>query len=212
MSGSRGEDANTLKKFVPDFINADPGVALDPPISKSSKVSHGYHHPVTARLLCPAKKSPTDEYASQHSAYQWLNFYRTYEAILNGIIKVTGRMFLRFFYPDDWVYEEGGLMERLFEGHFMVRVRASRCSAFYTDKHQIAKCIMQGPSQALKAPGAHRGNRGNAAKIGARHITPRLMGYFGFQVCVSISSTNFIIDGLRSGCIFHLIARDLAAS
>ncbi|KAJ7738443.1 hypothetical protein B0H14DRAFT_3898276 [Mycena olivaceomarginata] len=72
MSGSRGEDANTLKKFVPDFINADPGVALDPPISKSSKVSRGYHHPVTARLLCPAKKSPTDE---------------TYEAILNGIIK-----------------------------------------------------------------------------------------------------------------------------
>ncbi|KAJ7876937.1 hypothetical protein B0H14DRAFT_3859100 [Mycena olivaceomarginata] len=94
-------------KFVPDFINADPGVALDPPISKSSKVSRGYHHPVTARLLCPAKKSPTDE---------------TYEAILNGIIKVTGRMFLRFFYPDDWVYEEGGLMERLFEGHFMVRI------------------------------------------------------------------------------------------
>ncbi|KAJ7362454.1 hypothetical protein DFH08DRAFT_1073607 [Mycena albidolilacea] len=158
MSGSRGEDANTLKKFVPDFINADPGVALDPPISKSSKVSRGYHHPVTARLLCPAKKSPTNE---------------TCEAILNGIIKVTGRMFLRFFYPDDWVYEEGGLMERLFEGHFMVR---------------IAKCIMQGPSQALKAPGAHRGNRGNAAKIGARHITPRLMGYFGFQAVFSISS------------------------
>jgi hypothetical protein len=26
---------------------------------------------------------------------------------VNGIIKVTGHMFLRFFYPDDWVYEEG---------------------------------------------------------------------------------------------------------
>jgi hypothetical protein len=145
------------------------------------------------------------------------NFPRLRQGLWKPILldfKLQGlaQMFLRFFYPDDWVYEEGGLMEHLFEGHFMVWVRGSRCFTFYTNKHQIAKFIMQGPSQALKAPGTHCGNRGNAAKIGARHITPHLMGYFGFQVCVSISSTNFIVDGLCPGCIFHLIARDLAAS
>ncbi|KAK7020395.1 hypothetical protein R3P38DRAFT_3549618 [Favolaschia claudopus] len=158
VSGSRGEDANTLKKCVLEYLNADTAVAVDPPISKTSKAERGYNHSVTAKLLCPAKKPPTDA---------------TYEAIANGTIKVTGRSFFRFYYPDNWVYDGKNLMDNLFEGHLMIRT---------------AKCLLQGPSQALKPPGAHRGNRGNAAKIGARTVTPRLMAYIGVQTFFSISS------------------------
>ncbi|KAF8145022.1 hypothetical protein K438DRAFT_1782329 [Mycena galopus ATCC 62051] len=137
FSGSRGEDANTLKKAVLDYLIVDPAVALDPPIPRNSKVTRGYNHTVTARLL-------------------------------SGTIKVTGCTFLRFFYPDEWVYEKDHLMDDLFEGHLMIR----------------------GLSQALKPPGAHRGNRGNAAKIGARVITPRIMAYIAVQTVFSISSLD----------------------
>ncbi|KAJ6449115.1 hypothetical protein C8R45DRAFT_1045309 [Mycena sanguinolenta] len=63
-------------------------------------------------------------------------------------------------------------MDGLFEGHLIPRV---------------GKCILQGPSSALKPPGAHRGERGNAAKIGACVVTPRLMGYFAIQTVFAIS-------------------------
>ncbi|KAJ7503574.1 hypothetical protein B0H11DRAFT_1983502 [Mycena galericulata] len=162
ITGSRGEDANTLKKCIPDYINVDATIAVNPPIPK--KILRGFNHPVTARLCCPAKHPPTAA---------------TYEAIDSGAIKLSGQHFRRFFYPDDWVYakdpETGtdNLDEGLLEGHLMPRV---------------AKCILQGPSAALKPPGFQRGNRGNAAKISCRAVTSRLVGYFAFQTCFAISS------------------------
>ncbi|KAK7064900.1 hypothetical protein R3P38DRAFT_3302317 [Favolaschia claudopus] len=160
LSGSRGEDANTLKKFVIDYLQANTEDPVDPPLPKTTKIERGYNHKLTASLLCPAKKQANDA---------------TYEGIANGTIKVTGRMFPRFFYPHDWVYDGENLMDKLFEGHLMIRT---------------GKCILQGPSQALKPPGAHRGNRGNAAKIGARAMTPRLLAYIGIQTLFSISSLD----------------------
>ncbi|KAJ6449116.1 hypothetical protein C8R45DRAFT_763789, partial [Mycena sanguinolenta] len=54
LNGSRGEDANTLKKNIILYLTADTSVALDPPLHPSAKVTRGFSHPVTARLLCPA--------------------------------------------------------------------------------------------------------------------------------------------------------------
>ncbi|KAJ7118069.1 hypothetical protein C8R44DRAFT_738026 [Mycena epipterygia] len=161
INGSRGEDANTLKKYIINWLTVDPTVALDPPLQPGVKINRGWSHGVTARLLCPAKRLPNDA---------------TYEAIVNGDITVTGNNFPRFLYPDDWVYEQHHLMDQIFEGHLLPRV---------------AKCILQGPATALKVAGAHRGNRGNAARIGARVINARLMGYFAFQA-------RFALSGLES--------------
>ncbi|KAJ6467769.1 hypothetical protein C8R45DRAFT_1105880 [Mycena sanguinolenta] len=140
-------------------------IPLDPPIQPSAKLTRGFNHPVTARLLCPAKYPPNEE---------------TYTKIANGNIVITGKTFPRLFYPDDWIYTKNAddtdnLMDGLFEGHLIPRV---------------GKCILQGPSSALKPPGAHRGERGNAAKIGARTVTPRLMGYFAFQTVFAISGID----------------------
>ncbi|KAJ6482666.1 hypothetical protein C8R45DRAFT_932270 [Mycena sanguinolenta] len=165
QNGSRGEDANTLKKNIILYLTADASVPLDPPIQPSAKLTRGFNHPVTARLLCPAKYPPNEE---------------TYTKIANGNIVITGKTFPRLFYPDDWIYTKNAdgtdnLMDGLFEGHLIPRV---------------GKCILQGPSSALKPPGAHRGERGNAAKIGACTVTPRLMGYFAFQTVFAISGID----------------------
>ncbi|KAJ7773897.1 hypothetical protein B0H16DRAFT_1763437 [Mycena metata] len=160
---TKNQDASTIKKNIINYLLADTSAALDPPLQPSTRVNRGRHHTVTARLTCPAKRVPDEN---------------TFKGIATGAIPVTGKSFRRFFYPDDWTYvkdpvtKESNIMDNLFEGHLMIRV---------------AKCILQGPSSALKGPGAGRGDQGNAAKIGARAITKRLMGYIGIQTLFGIS-------------------------
>ncbi|KAJ6486361.1 hypothetical protein C8R47DRAFT_1216480 [Mycena vitilis] len=142
-------------------------------LNTTVKITRGENHPTTAHLICPAKQVPNES---------------TFAKIATDQLIVTGQTFRRFFYPDDWVYEKdpvtktNNLMDRIFEGHLMPRV---------------AKCILQGPGSALKPPGAHRGERGDAARIGARTVTPRLMGYLAYQTLLSISAleTYRQIDG-----------------
>ncbi|KAJ7265727.1 hypothetical protein C8J57DRAFT_1330468 [Mycena rebaudengoi] len=169
ITGARGEDANTCKKNVVLYLYSDATV-VDPPLSPTVKITRGFHHPRTAALLCPASKTPVQA---------------TYDAILNGTLKVTADMFPRFLYKDEWVYDydpatkTDNIMDGIFEGDLMIK---------------IAKCNLQGPSAALKPAGAHRGMRGNAAKTGVRRITPRLMGYFAFHV-----SYSQLIESILSG-------------
>ncbi|KAJ7280977.1 hypothetical protein C8J57DRAFT_1501177 [Mycena rebaudengoi] len=165
MTGARGEDTNTCKKNVVLYLYSDKTV-VDPPLSPALKINRGFNHPCTAALLCPASKPPVQA---------------TYDAILNGTLKITADMFPRFLYKDEWVYsydpatQIDNIMDGIFEGDLMIK---------------IAKCNLQGPSAALKPAGAHHGTRGNAAKIGVRRITPRLMAYFAFHSYLSLSSID----------------------
>ncbi|KAM6503022.1 hypothetical protein JOM56_002999 [Amanita muscaria] len=50
---ARSDDTKSLKGIVLDWITPQ-DEALSPPISRNSKTTRGYHHPITGALLCPA--------------------------------------------------------------------------------------------------------------------------------------------------------------
>ncbi|KAG1738830.1 uncharacterized protein EDB91DRAFT_1237634 [Suillus paluster] len=52
-AAARGEDTKSLKPII-DWI-APAGEAVVPPLSRNSKTSQGFNHPLTGRLLCPAE-------------------------------------------------------------------------------------------------------------------------------------------------------------
>ncbi|KAG2056215.1 hypothetical protein BDR06DRAFT_981606 [Suillus hirtellus] len=51
---ARGEDTKSLKLVIIDWI-APAGEAVVPPLPRNSKISRGFNHPLTGRLLCPAE-------------------------------------------------------------------------------------------------------------------------------------------------------------
>ncbi|KAM6493885.1 hypothetical protein JOM56_010246 [Amanita muscaria] len=53
ISSARSDDTKSLKGIVLDWITPR-DEALSPPISRNSKTTRGYHHPITGALLCPA--------------------------------------------------------------------------------------------------------------------------------------------------------------
>ena len=52
-SGARGDDTKSLKGAVLDWITLR-GQSLVPPLARSVKVDHSFHHKCTGALLCPA--------------------------------------------------------------------------------------------------------------------------------------------------------------
>ncbi|KAG2365891.1 hypothetical protein BDR07DRAFT_1275902, partial [Suillus spraguei] len=50
----RGEDIKSLKPVIIDWT-APAGEAVVPPLPRNSKISRGFNHPLTGRLLCPAE-------------------------------------------------------------------------------------------------------------------------------------------------------------
>ncbi|KAG2039132.1 hypothetical protein BDR03DRAFT_933333 [Suillus americanus] len=53
-SAARGEDTKSLKPVVIDWIAAA-GEPILPLLPRNSKISRGFNHPLTGRLLCPAE-------------------------------------------------------------------------------------------------------------------------------------------------------------
>ncbi|KAM6493058.1 hypothetical protein JOM56_011192, partial [Amanita muscaria] len=53
ISSARSDDTKSLKGIILDWITPR-DEALSPPISRNSKTTCGYHHPITGALLCPA--------------------------------------------------------------------------------------------------------------------------------------------------------------
>ncbi|KAG1850949.1 hypothetical protein C8R48DRAFT_612932, partial [Suillus tomentosus] len=51
---ARGEDTKSLRPVIIDWI-APAGEAVVPPLPRNSKISCGFNHPLTGRLLCPAE-------------------------------------------------------------------------------------------------------------------------------------------------------------
>lgn len=59
-AAARGDDTKGLKGAVIDWITPS-GQALNPPISRNSKVNRGFHHEVTGALLCPTYMDWSDQ-------------------------------------------------------------------------------------------------------------------------------------------------------
>jgi hypothetical protein len=68
MVGSRGEDANTFKKHVIQYLHEDITVAVEPVLNPATKIDRGWVHPSTARLLLPLKYPATQEYVNIFSS------------------------------------------------------------------------------------------------------------------------------------------------
>jgi Family of unknown function (DUF6698) len=60
QDGARSDDTATLKKSIIEMLRAydhDMSKGLD----ERNKANRGFNHPLTGRLLCPAKLDYTDE-------------------------------------------------------------------------------------------------------------------------------------------------------
>ncbi|KAJ7151508.1 hypothetical protein C8R46DRAFT_1303853 [Mycena filopes] len=158
LVGARGEDANTFKKYIGYHILEDPKAVVDPPIFPGIKTDRGFNHPTIATLLLPLKHEPTPE---------------TFDRISRRKILITANDFPRFMFKSDAVYNKDDVEEGILEGHLPFR---------------MAKVNMQGPAAALKAAGARRGNRGNAARMHVLRFTPRLVAYIVVQTYFALSS------------------------
>ncbi|KAJ7695911.1 hypothetical protein B0H17DRAFT_1131112 [Mycena rosella] len=94
MVGSRGEDANTFKKHVIQYLHEDTTVAVEPVLNPATKIDRGWY---------PATQE-------------------TYDAIENGSIRITADDFPRFLYKPDAVYNPLDVEEGILEGYLMIQM------------------------------------------------------------------------------------------
>ncbi|KAG0692771.1 hypothetical protein DFH29DRAFT_985672 [Suillus ampliporus] len=84
-SAARGEDTKSLKPAVIDWI-VPAGEVILPPLPRNLKINHGFNHPLTGRLLCPAELDWDDEETKQH--------------LQSGVISVSGDQWPLFLYAN----------------------------------------------------------------------------------------------------------------
>ncbi|KAG2092933.1 uncharacterized protein F5147DRAFT_747980 [Suillus discolor] len=85
-SAARGEDTKSLKPVVINWI-VPAGEVVLPPLPWNSKISHGFNHPLTGRLLCPAE-------------LDW-NDTETKQQLQSGEIAVSGDQWPHFLYANE---------------------------------------------------------------------------------------------------------------
>ncbi|KAG2737887.1 hypothetical protein P692DRAFT_20883128 [Suillus brevipes Sb2] len=85
-SAARGEDTKSLKPVVIDWI-VPAGEVVNPPLPRNSKVSRGFNHPLTGRLLCPAELNWDDEETKQN--------------LQSGLTSVSGDQWPLFLYANE---------------------------------------------------------------------------------------------------------------
>ncbi|KAG2737594.1 hypothetical protein P692DRAFT_20761377 [Suillus brevipes Sb2] len=85
-SAARGEDTKSLKPVVIDWI-IPAGEAVVPSLPRNSKISRGFNHPITGRLLCPAE-------------LDW-NDAETKQKLQSGEIAVSGDQWPLFVYANE---------------------------------------------------------------------------------------------------------------
>ncbi|KAG2339467.1 hypothetical protein BDR05DRAFT_977700 [Suillus weaverae] len=85
-SAAQGEDTKSLKPVVIDWI-ATGGETILPPLPRNSKISHGFNHPLTGRLLCPAELDWNDAEIKQK--------------LQSGEIAVSRDQWPRFLYANE---------------------------------------------------------------------------------------------------------------
>ncbi|KAJ7101025.1 hypothetical protein C8R43DRAFT_964029 [Mycena crocata] len=183
LNGARGDDANSIKRALPEYIAklevlSPPPPADDAPAdaqpkpapllisANGTKGDRGWVHPRTARLNCPIK----------HPANA-----ATYALIQDGQIVVLGTEIPYFMYRDWQVIDFGDLDDGLLEGRLLM---------------VLAKHIYQGPSTALGPAGSNRGKAGNAALNGITSLTPRDIAYLAVQLRFSLSSQSSWNNGV----------------
>ncbi|KAF7984534.1 hypothetical protein HWV62_13713 [Athelia sp. TMB] len=104
-ASARGDDTKGLKGVMIDWITPI-GQALNPPISRNSKINRGFHHHITGALLCP-------------TFMDWADL-ETKEGLAAGTITVTGDSWPMFLYEDSQ-YEEDNPWKGLLRGHLLVK-------------------------------------------------------------------------------------------
>ncbi|KAG1849815.1 hypothetical protein C8R48DRAFT_613879 [Suillus tomentosus] len=85
-SAARGEDTKSLKPVVIDWI-VPAGEVVMPPLPRNSKISCGFNHPLTGRLLCPAELDWDNEETKQN--------------LQSGIISVSGDQWPLLLYANE---------------------------------------------------------------------------------------------------------------
>ncbi|KAG2744375.1 hypothetical protein P692DRAFT_20744671 [Suillus brevipes Sb2] len=85
-AAARGEDTKSLKPVIIDWI-APAGQAVVPPLPRNSKITRGFNHPLTGRLLCPAELDWDDADTKQN--------------LQSGEIAVSGDQWPLFVYANE---------------------------------------------------------------------------------------------------------------
>ncbi|KAG1724587.1 hypothetical protein EDD22DRAFT_789870 [Suillus occidentalis] len=85
-SSARGEDTKSLKPVVIDWI-VPAGDVVVPPLPRNSKITRGFNHPLTGRLLCPAELDWNDP--------------ETKQKLQSGEIAVSGDQWPLFLYANE---------------------------------------------------------------------------------------------------------------
>ncbi|KAG2737704.1 hypothetical protein P692DRAFT_20883308 [Suillus brevipes Sb2] len=85
-SSARGEDTKSLKPVVIDWI-VPAGDVVVPPLPRNSKITRGFNHPITGRLLCPAELDWNDP--------------ETKQKLQSGEIAVSGDQWPLFLYANE---------------------------------------------------------------------------------------------------------------
>ncbi|KAF7359979.1 hypothetical protein MVEN_00724800 [Mycena venus] len=168
MEAVRAEDTSTLKPRVHLYVNEDPTVPLDPPLSNLKlKIYRGRNHPVFARLLNPM---------------YWAANETTYREIAEGTKVVDGTQLPIFVFPLNQVFPVGAkeddpvwldVLDNACKGEICLR---------------SAKAIYMGPDSALEGDGYHKGRPGKASIIGLKTFTRRVIAGVITQIHFSMSS------------------------
>ncbi|KAG5634421.1 hypothetical protein H0H81_002055, partial [Sphagnurus paluster] len=168
MKKVRSDDTNLLKHGILSFmLLGAPTDQPSPALDGKTRHNHGWNHPQTARLLCPAKYDPTPE---------------NLEKLHKGELACTAFTFPRFLFPDNYVFDPEDILHLIFRGHILFRA---------------CRFIFNGPLTALLDPGSQQGESGNAAIAGLTEMTPRMIAYAAVQVrfALSLQSSWSISDG-----------------
>ncbi|KAG0704986.1 hypothetical protein DFH29DRAFT_800998 [Suillus ampliporus] len=103
-SAARGKDTKSLKPVVIDWI-VPAGEVILPPFPRNSKISHGFNHPLTGRLLCPAELDWNDEETKQN--------------LQSGVISISGDQWPLFLYANE-AYDPEDPWNGLLRTHLLI--------------------------------------------------------------------------------------------
>ncbi|KAH6888935.1 hypothetical protein BKA70DRAFT_1121308, partial [Coprinopsis sp. MPI-PUGE-AT-0042] len=105
-NSARSDDTKTLKGAVIDWIAPSDGTPLIPTIARNSKMDHGFSHPRTGFLLCPAELNWEDEEVKRQ--------------LQDKELMVSGTNWPIFLYKDE-IYDEDEPWSRLLRNKILVK-------------------------------------------------------------------------------------------
>ncbi|KAF8583686.1 hypothetical protein K439DRAFT_1240134, partial [Ramaria rubella] len=162
QDGARSDDTSALKKQIPDMLwQYDRAAAAD--LDSKDKATRGFNHPLTGRLLCPAKLDSGDEtYAIQCS-------------LKSGKYDLQPTDWPTFFYKGH-KYDPDDEMKGLLQGELLI---------------QAFKCIFLGPSAWLRNDGKSKiMHSPKAALCEMEAVTSRSLAYVATLTYFGLSSNK----------------------